>query len=104
LPLRPRLPPISQKHPKRPPHLLRHRHRKLPWRSQSSGFEPLKTGFRAKNAKNAKKLLQGELVEFVYESLDVTLGELKRAINHRCSDTIFILPSNLCVLCVLGAS
>jgi hypothetical protein len=32
----------------------------------------VKTGFRAKDAKNAKKLLQGELVEFVYESLDVT--------------------------------
>ena len=34
--------------------------------------ETVKTGFRAKDAKNAKKLLQGELVEFVYESLDVT--------------------------------
>ena len=33
-------------------------------------------GFRAKDAKNAKKLLQGELVEFVYESLDVTFEEL----------------------------
>jgi hypothetical protein len=38
--------------------------------------ETLKTGFRAKNAKNAKKLLQGELVEFVYEWLDVTFEEL----------------------------
>jgi hypothetical protein len=28
----------------------------------------VKTGFRAKDAKNAKKLLQGEPVEFVYES------------------------------------
>ena len=36
----------------------------------------LKTGFRAKDAKNAKKLLQGELVEFVYESFDVTFEEL----------------------------
>ena len=35
----------------------------------------MKTGFRAKDAKNAKKLLQGELVEFVYESLDVTFEE-----------------------------
>ena len=38
--------------------------------------ETVKTGFRAKDAKNAKKLLQGELVEFVYESLDVTFEEL----------------------------
>ena len=36
----------------------------------------MKIGFRAKDAKNAKKLLQGELVEFVYESLDVTFEEL----------------------------
>jgi hypothetical protein len=38
--------------------------------------ETVKTGFRARDAKNAKKLLQGELVEFVYESLDVTFEEL----------------------------
>jgi hypothetical protein len=38
--------------------------------------ETVKTGFRAKDAKNAKKLLQGELVEFVYESFDVTFEEL----------------------------
>ena len=62
----------------------------------------MKTGFRAKDAKNAKKLLQGELVEFVYESFDVTFEE--RAINHRCSGTILIHPRNLCVLCVLSAS
>ena len=36
----------------------------------------VQTGFRAKDAKNAKKLLQGELVEFVYESFDVTFEEL----------------------------
>jgi len=36
----------------------------------------LKTGFRAKDAKNAKKLLRGELVGFVYESFDVTFEEL----------------------------
>jgi hypothetical protein len=36
----------------------------------------VKTGFRAKDAKNAKKPLQGEFVEFVYESLDVTFEEL----------------------------
>jgi hypothetical protein len=42
----------------------------------------LKTGFRAKDANNAKK----------------------RAIDHRCSATILIVPRNLCVLCVLGAS
>ena len=50
---------------------------------EQSADDPLKTGFRAKDAKNAKKLLQGELVEFVYESFDVTFEE--RAINHRCS-------------------
>ena len=38
--------------------------------------ETVKTAFRAKDAKNAKKLLQGELVEFVYESFDVTFEEL----------------------------
>ena len=38
--------------------------------------ETVKTGFRAKDAKNAKKLLQGELVEFIYESFDVTFEEL----------------------------
>jgi hypothetical protein len=48
----------------------------LSWISQSSGFKRLKTGFRTKDAKNAKKLLKGELVEFVYESLDVTFEEL----------------------------
>ena len=52
-------------------------------RLEQSADDPLKTGFRAKDAKNAKKLLQGELVEFVYESFDVTFEE--RAINHRCS-------------------
>jgi hypothetical protein len=61
-----------------------------------SGKETLKTGFRAKDAKNAKKLLQGELVEFVYESFDVTFEKLfvnlKRAINHRCGGTILIHP------------
>ena len=36
----------------------------------------MKTGFRAKDAKNAKKPLQGEFVEFVYESFDVTFEEL----------------------------
>jgi hypothetical protein len=38
--------------------------------------ETLKTEFRAKDAKNAKKLLQGEFVEFVYKSFDVTFEEL----------------------------
>jgi hypothetical protein len=41
-------------------------------RSERNG----ETEFRAKDARNAKKLLQGELVEFVYVSLDVTFEEL----------------------------
>ena len=68
------------------------------------------TGFRAKDAKNAKKLLQGELVEFVYESFDVTFEELTAKVYQARNVTTdaavlsLIHPRNLCVLCVLSAS